>query len=670
MSVVDAPPDAGCLRVLLVDDAADLRRLLRTLLDRAGGFSVVGEAGDGAEGVLLASRLQPDLVLLDLAMPVMDGLEAIPQIRKMAAAAKIVVLSGFASARLGDEVRGLGAHGYVEKSADPATIIEALLAAAGYVAPTGAAPPRPPASRVPLLGESEHAELSPEQFQVRQQLTALGALIDSTRDAVTSADLDGIIRSWNAGAERMFGWSAEEAVGRHVGLLVPPDRQSEAAGILHRVAGGDPIEHLETVRVRKDGSLVTISLTVSPILDATATVVGASTIARDVTEQRRMEQLAHASEVRLAAIVDLAVDAVITVDADQRITLFNEGAAAIFGWHPDEVRGQLLDVLLPEGFGDRHRRHVEDFAASPAPARAMGQRGQIHGRRRDGSTFPAEASICKLTQDGEQSFTVILRDVSERTTEMTERTTEMTELSRVRVELERRNNELERSNRELAELAYVASHDLGEPLRAISGFARLLADDCAAEIGPKGTEYVGFIIGGVARMQALINDVLEYSRAGTSGPAEPVDLAAVAREVLSLLDVADADGTVEVGHLPIVTWNVTPARQVLQNLLANALKFTRPGAAPQVRVSARREPGGWTLEVADNGIGVEATCRERAFRMFHRLNRRDEYPGTGIGLAICKKVIEQRGGDVAITDTPGGGTTVWFTVPDTEVSGT
>ncbi|HET7490199.1 MAG TPA: PAS domain S-box protein [Acidimicrobiales bacterium] len=644
----EAPP-ATATRVLVVDDASGLRTLLRKMLERTGRFTVIGEAEDGAEAVVLADRLQPDLVLLDLAMPVMDGLEALPRIKEVANAARVVVLSGFAASRMSAEVASLGADGYIEKTATPERMLELLAPPPpeGGPAPAARLAGAPPS----LPGDDDGGGAAhPELVRARDRLAEFGALVRSTTVAVMSTDLDGTIRSWNAGAQHVFGWSEPEVVGHNIGVIVPPEREGELAGVTARVRSGQRVDDLDTVRLRKDGRLVAVALTASPVRDATGAVVGASAVIRDLSRQRQLEQLARTTEARLAALVDLAVDAIISVDEQQRIVQFNQGAERIFGWDADDVTGEPLDVLLPAALGDVHRRHVEEFAAAADVARPMGvRRGGIQGRRRDGSLFPAEASISKLASDGQTTFTVILRDVSE---------------SRAaQAELQRRNRELERSNHDLAELAYVASHDLGEPLRVVSGFARLLAEDYAARLDGPGREYLDFITSGVERMQALVADLLEYSRAGQHEATEVVDMEELAADVLAGLAGVEPGTCVRVDPLPSVTWAAVPARQVLHNLVANAVKFTLPGVEPEVRLSATGVPGGWRFEVEDHGIGVDPAYRERVFGMFQRLQRRTEYPGTGMGLAICKKVVEQRGGHVGVEATPGGGATFWFTIP-------
>jgi PAS domain S-box-containing protein len=234
-------------------------------------------------------------------------------------------------------------------------------------------------------------------------------------------------------------------------------------------------------------------------------------------------------------------------------------------------------------------------------------------------------------------------------------------------ELQRRNLELERSNAELTEFAYVVSHDLSEPLRVISGHVQLLADRYKGQLDAQADEWIAFAVDGALRQRALIDSLLQYSRAGRGEVTlTDVDTAAVVRISLAGLQAAvtETHAAVTVGELPIVVADATDLGRVFSNLIANAVKFRREDVTPIVQVGAVRGRGEWQFTVTDNGIGVPARHRERAFRLFQRLNPRGTYDGTGLGLAICRKVIVRYGGTIGISDGPTGGATVWFTIPD------
>jgi PAS domain S-box-containing protein len=373
-----------------------------------------------------------------------------------------------------------------------------------------------------------------------------------------------------------------------------------------------------------------------------------------VVERSRAREELRRSEAKFAGIISISSDAIVSVDADQRITLFNRGAEQVFGYSAEEVLGESLDLLIPERFRPGHRAQVEGFGESPVVSRRMGERGRISGRRKSGEVFPADASISKLDVGGRRIYTAVLRDVTERV--------------RAEEELAARTTELERSNHELEQFAYVASHDLQEPLRMVASYTQLLARRYREKLDADAEEFIGYAVDGVTRMQALINDLLAYSRVGTRGGGfEPVDLDALLGRVLSSLGPAmeEAGATVTHDPLPVVVGDPGQLGQLLQNLVANAVKF-RGDEPPRVHVSAERGDGHWTFTVRDNGIGIDPEYADRIFVIFQRLHTRNEYPGTGIGLAICKKIVERHGGRIWFDSVPGEGTTFRFTIPDRE----
>jgi light-regulated signal transduction histidine kinase (bacteriophytochrome) len=225
------------------------------------------------------------------------------------------------------------------------------------------------------------------------------------------------------------------------------------------------------------------------------------------------------------------------------------------------------------------------------------------------------------------------------------------------------NSELQASNRELELFAYVASHDLSEPLRAISGPISLLARRYQGQLDADADAYITFAVDGCQRMQTIINDLLLYSRVGRlEGPRRAIDVAGLLATVQAALrqSIADSGAQIVVGPMPTVCADRTQLDLVFQNLLANALKFTRPGVVPHIEVTAERTGDTFEFSVTDNGIGVEPAYRDRVFGMFKRLHTREQYPGTGIGLALVKKIVERHGGTTGLTDSPSGGSRFWF----------
>lgn len=265
--------------------------------------------------------------------------------------------------------------------------------------------------------------------------------------------------------------------------------------------------------------------------------------------------------------------------------------------------------------------------------------------------------VCLIASDltAQKEVEETLRDNEQRLTEWAAR-------------LEKLNHELERSNTELEQFAYAASHDLSEPLRAISGHVSLLAARYKGRLGPEADESIAFAVDGCTRMQQTIRDLLIYSRVGRiEEPATEVECADAVREALSALQlgIEKSDAEVTVEPLPVVVAEPGQLVQIFTNLISNAIKFVAPGVRPRVTVAAERGHGEWRFTVTDNGIGVAERHRERIFGMFKRLNPSDQYPGTGIGLALVRKSIERHGGRAGVEDAPSGtGSQFWFTIPD------
>ena len=350
------------------------------------------------------------------------------------------------------------------------------------------------------------------------------------------------------------------------------------------------------------------------------------------------------------------------MDETQRIVFYNQGAEQVFGYTAEEAIGERLELLIPERFRSGHERQVRQFGEGEVSARRMGERGQISGRRKSGEIFPADASISKIDVDGKRIYTAVLRDVTER--------------QAAEEALQRQAEELQRSNHELEQFAYVASHDLQEPLRKIQAFGDRLGSRYAGVLDEQGSDYLRRMHSAAERMQTLINDLLTFSRVTTQAqPFARVELARVVREVISDLElrIEQTGAVVEVGELPAVEADPVQMRQLFQNLLSNALKFRREGVPPRVRVSARTFTGAgaedgrgaeWCeVAVQDNGIGFDEKYLDRIFALFQRLHGRGQYEGTGIGLAICRKIAERHGGTVTARSTPGEGSTFTVTLP-------
>jgi PAS domain S-box-containing protein len=360
-------------------------------------------------------------------------------------------------------------------------------------------------------------------LEMRKLEAHLAAIVESSEDAIISKDLTGKIQSWNTGAEQLFGYTADEVIGKPITIIIPPDRLHEELDILSRLQRGERVEHFETIRRHKDGSLLNISLMISPVRDAQGRVVAASKVARNITERMRQEKA-----------------------------------------------------------------------------------------------------------------------------------------------LQEANEALTRSNEDLEQFAYSASHDLQEPLRIASAFSELLQDKFGGKLGGEGDEFIRYIVDASARMQQLLRDLRTFSQASklTQDQVPNVDAGEVLRRTISNMKTAidDSNAVITHGELPVVAMHEFQLVQLFQNIISNAIRY-RSQTSPLIHVDAKCSDNKCTFSIRDNGIGIDSQYKEQIFGIFKRLHTTADYPGTGMGLAICQRIVERLGGRIWVESEPGRGSTFYFTLP-------
>ncbi len=356
---------------------------------------------------------------------------------------------------------------------------------------------------------------------------------------------------------------------------------------------------------------------------------------------------------RLEQVFEGAPDPIVVVDERGLVVAANPRVGEVLGYSPRELLGSSIESLVPRELRADHVRMREEYMASPR-VRPMGAGLGLHAQHRDGHLIPVEICLSPCESEGRRFVIATLRDVSN--------------LHRMEDELRRRTAELERSNRDLEQFAYVASHDLQEPLRHVTSFCEILRDDHAQALDEDGLHCLDAVTQATGRMRELISDLLDYSRAGRSSrPPEAVDLRDVLDTVLDdLQPLIHASGAeVVVGALPVVHGTRFHLSGIFQNLLGNAVKFRREGVTPRIDVQARRvNESVWRFSVRDNGIGIDPQHVEQVFDVFQKLHPRQRFQGTGIGLAIVRKAVEYLGGRVWVESTPGEGSTFVFELPD------
>jgi PAS domain S-box-containing protein len=460
----------------------------------------------------------------------------------------------------------------------------------------------------------------------------------------------------NVRAEKEFGYSRDELLGQKVKNIIPQGfaeriiadgTRSAAEALAQQIGTG-----IELLGRRKNGSKFPIELMLSPLESAEGVLVTAAI--RDISVRKAAETHLAQMEGRYRGLLEAAPDAMVVVNVAGEIVLLNVRAEKQFGYSRDELVGQKVKNIIPQGFAERI---IADGTRSAAEALAqqIGTGIELLGRRKDGSEFPIELMLSPLESAEGVLVTSAIRDISVR--------------KKSDEHLEKTVGELKRSNDELQQFAYVSSHDLQEPLRMVSSYTQLLAKRYKGRLDSNADEFIAFAVDGCNRMQGLIQDLLAYSRAGTNGKAlHEVSSEDALKMALTNLRVTVEQSGAAVTHdsLPAIRADETQLTQVFQNLVGNAIKY-RGVESPQVHVSAAKNGGDeWIFSVRDNGLGIDPQYFDRIFILFQRLHGREEFEGTGIGLAICKKILERLGGRIWVESQPKKGSTFCFALPEME----
>ena len=483
-------------------------------------------------------------------------------------------------------------------------------------------------------------------------------LLEAAPDAMVVVNSDGEIVLLNVQAEKQFGYHRDELVGQKVKNIIPEgfaerliaDGTRTAAEALAQQIGTG----IELTGRRKNGSDFPIEIMLSPLDSAEGILVTAAI--RDISVRKRAENHLAQMEGRYRGLLEAAPDAMVVVNPGGEIVLLNVQAEKQFGYSRDELVGQKVKNIIPEGFAERL---VADAlrSAEDALAQQIGTGIELTARRKNGSNFPIELMLSPLESADGILVTAAIRDITTR--------------KKAEAHLLDKVEELNRSNEELGQFAYIASHDLQEPLRMVASYTQLLSRRYKGKLDADADEFIAFAVDGASRMQRLIQDLLAYSRVGTKGQ----DLLNVSSEnalqqaLINLRGAIEASGAL-VTHdpLPAVMADEMQLVQLFQNLVGNAIKYQSPGI-PKVHISAAGNGAKKSVfSVKDNGLGIDPQYFEKIFGMFQRLHKREEFAGTGIGLAICKKIVERHGGSISVESQPGHGSTFSFALANSETN--
>ncbi len=468
-------------------------------------------------------------------------------------------------------------------------------------------------------------------------------VLDSITDAVIVRRLNGQIFFANEAAANLFGFNPGELEKHHIDIIVPAVNANEENRLVENILWGEQVENYETERIDKNKNTIYVSVSLSPLKSEDGKIIGITSVMRNLSGRKK-------SEGKFQALLESAPDAMVIVNKFGQIVLVNAQTEKLFGYDRSELIGELVERLIPQNYSHRHTEHRNHYFEDPK-VREMGAGLELYALRKDGTEFPVEISLSPLKLEDGILVSAAIRDISSQ--------------KKAALELKDYASRLELSNRELEQFAYVASHDLQEPLRNITNYVMILNLKATDVLDDEAKGFLSIITKSTERMKALIKELLDFSRIGRNRIIEKVDCNEVLKDVISDLEmvVHENNATIRSGNLPEITASRVEIKQIFQNLIANAIKFKRPQVPPVISINCEDKTDVWEFSISDNGIGIKNDHLNKIFLIFQRLHSEEKYPGTGIGLATCKKIVELYEGSIWVESTPGEGTTFFFTIP-------
>jgi len=495
-------------------------------------------------------------------------------------------------------------------------------------------------------------------FDADDARSRLAAIVESSDDAIVGKTLDGIVTDWNRGAEAIFGFRADEIIGQSITMIVPDERQSEHISILERIRNGDRIDHFETQRCRKDGSIIDVSVTISPVYDTKGRLRGASKVARDITESKRALTALAEREAHLRSVLETVPDAMITIDRAGVIQSFSATAVRLFGYTPEEVTGRNVSLLMPEPYRAQHDGYLQRYTDT-GERRIIGTGRVVVGRRNDGTTFPMELSVGEANTGDRRFYIGFIRDLSERQ----EAQQRLQELQAELIHMSRFTA--------LGEMASTLAHELNQPLTAVAsylkGAGRLL--DAGESSGVAlARDAIERAAQQALRAGQIIRRLREFVARG-EGDRQAENLAKLIEEACALALVGARQTGVQVkvefdNTSTHVLADKIQIQQVLLNLVRNAIEAMQEVDRRELTLSTHvLEDDTVRIDVADSGPGIAPEIAEQLFQPFITTKQ----SGMGVGLSISRTIVESHGGRIWVDHNPGGGVVFHVTLKTIDV---